>query len=130
MNLLVTLAVPKPEITTEDEGQRFIGARIEVLDWEKKESIKQIDYTAPPEHLGEGLSLKFTGGCVYEGQWFQTSGTELVVYNLPDWSVDRVLSYPSFNDVHGVTIVDGEIALVNTGLEMIQFLNFKGEIVR
>ena len=130
MQLLVAMAVPKPEITTEDEGQKFHKARIEVLDWERKECIKHIEYTAPPENLGEGRSLKFTGGCVYKGQWFQTTGTELVIYNLPDWSVDRVISHPSFNDLHGVTVIDDEIAVVNTGLEMIQFLDFSGEIVR
>ena len=130
MRLLVTMAVPKPNLTTEEEGQRFAEARIEVLDWESKECLRQVSYQAPPENLGEGYDLKFTGGCPYKGQWFQASGTELVIYDMPDWTVNRVISYPSFHDLHGVAVIEGEIAVVNTGLEMIQFMDFDGAIVR
>jgi hypothetical protein len=41
-----------------------------------------------------------------------------------------VISPPSFHDLHGVTIVDDEIAIANTGLDMVQFLDLSGRIVR
>ncbi len=130
MRLLVSMAVPKPDLTNEDEGTLFAGARIEVLDWERKECVKSLEYEVPAGNLGEGCSVKFTGGCAFDGKWYQTSGTELVVYDAVDWSVERVISHPSFNDLHGVSVVDGEIVIVNTGLEMLQFLDVEGNIVR
>ena len=106
MLLLATMSMPKPDLTTEAEWHLFDRARIEILDWERKECIKSVDYITSPEHLGEGCSMKFTGGCLYRGQWFQAAGTELVIFNLPDWSVDRVISHRSFNDLHGVTVIE------------------------
>ena len=133
MKLLVTMAVPRKDITDESigrEGYMFVGARIEILDWDTKECIRTIEYTPPREHLGEGCSVRFTGGCPYKGKWYQTSGTELIVYNVKDWSVEKVFSHPSFHDLHGVAVVDDEIVIVNTGLDMLQFLSAEGEIVR
>ncbi len=133
MKLLVTMAVPKAGITAYSvgrEGYVFVGARIEVLDWDKKESIGIVEYVPPPENLGEGCSVRFTGGCPYRGKWYQTSGTELVIYDPTDWTVERVISHPSFHDLHGISVVDDTMLIVNTGLEMLQFLSEEGEIVR
>lgn len=130
MQLLVTMAVPRKDLVGQVEGEMFELARIEVIDWDSKEPIRSVDYRSPPEHLAEGCDLKFTGGCPYKGRWFQASGTEIVVFDISDWSVERVISHPSFHDLHGVTVIDDEIAVVNTGLEMVQFLNMDGQIVR
>lgn len=124
------MAIPKEDLTNEDEGHKFVGARIEILDWDTKTCVQRIDYEAPPEHLGDGCSLKFTGGCAYRGRWFQTSGTELVIYRLSDWSIDRVISHRSFNDLHGVAVDGDEMVVVNTGIEALCFLDWSGEIVR
>lgn len=72
--------------------------------------------------------MRFTGGCAYKGQWFQTAGTELIIYDLPHWTIHRIISFPSFNDLHGVTVIDDEIGIVNTGLEIFQVLNINGDI--
>jgi len=133
MQLLVTMAIPKKGISRFHEGfegYAFECARIEILDWETKKCVRKIEYRPPSENLGEGLSVRFTGGFPYEGKWFQTSGTELIIYNTFDWSVEKVISHNSFHDLHGVMVVDGEIVLVNTGLEMIQFLDMNGTILR
>jgi len=92
--------------------------------------VKQIEHRPPPEYLAEGFSVRFTGGCAWKGKWFQTTSTELVIFDLAHWSKERVISHSSFNDVHGVAIDDDEIAIVNTGLELIQFLDHRGKIVR
>jgi hypothetical protein len=130
MQLLVTRGIAKPEIDPNDVGDAFVGAKIEILDWERKEIIRSIDYTAPPENLGADCNLKFTGGGPYKGKWFQTTSTEVVIYNTEDWSVEQVISHPSFHDLHGCCITDDEIAVVNTGLEMIQFFSHEGELLR
>ena len=133
MKLLVTMAVPKKDISARGmprEGHIFILARIEILDWDKKECVQAIEYTSPPENLGEGCSVRFTAGCPHRGKWYQTSSTELVMYNVADWSVEKVFSHPSFHDLHGIAVTDDEMVIVNTGLEMLQFLNRDGEIIR
>ncbi len=133
MKLLVTMAVPSRDLAGMAEGHEgtsFVGARIEIIDWETKQCAKTIDYTPPSENLGEGCSVRFTGGCPFQGQWLQTSGTELVIYDLKDWSVKKVISHPSFHDLHGAAVLGEEIVLVNTGLEMFQILDAEGNIVR
>jgi len=135
MRLLVTMAVPDKNhqrwVKTETASEPvFTCARIEIIDWERKCSLNRIDYRPPPENLEEGLSVRFTGGCPWRGRWFQTTSTELVIFDMADWSVERVISHTSFNDLHGVAVIDNEIAVVNTGLEMVQFLDTDGQIVR
>ena len=105
MKLLVTMAVPRKDISARGmprEGHIFIRARIELLDWDKKECVQAIEYTPTPENLGEGCSVRFTAGCPHRGKWYQTSSTELVMYNAADWSVEKVCSHPSFHDLHGI----------------------------
>ncbi len=133
MRLLVTMAVPREEITTREvgrEGYIFAGARIEIVDWEAKECLQAIEYTPPAEHLGEGCSVRFTGGCPHGGKWYQASGTEIVVYQPGTWQIERVISHPSFHDLHGITVVDDAFVVVNTGLDMMQFLGPDGQVVR
>jgi len=133
MRLLVTMAVPREDVTEVGgghEGHIFERARIEILDWDTKTCVHAVEYKPPPEHLGEGCSVRFTGGCPYQGRWFQTTSTELVVYNPEDWSIERVISHPSFHDLHGVTVIDDQLAIPNTGLDMVQFLDLAGQIVR
>lgn len=130
MELLVAMAVPREGITVEDEGHRFATGRIEILDWDAKSCTRRIDYVAPPEHLAPGLSVRFTGGAPYRSRWYQMTSTEIVIYDTDTWSVERVISHPSFNDLHGVAVTDEHILVVNTGLEMVQCLTHDGEIVR
>ncbi len=133
MKLLVSMAVPMEDLGAVEQGSEgyvFKRARIDIIDWDEKKCVKSVEYTPPPENLGEECSVRFTGGCPHHGKWYQTSGTEVVIYNPQDWSVERVISHPSFHDLHGVTIVGEEIAVVNTGLDMVQFLNPSGEILR
>lgn len=133
MHLLVTLSLPRPNILRSGDGREghiFERALIEVVDWETREVVEEVDYTPPPENLGEGCSVRFTGGCAYDGRWFQCSGTEVVVYDPSDWSVERVISHPSFHDLHGLAVEGDEIAIANTGLEMVQILNRAGDIQR
>jgi len=131
MQLLVTMSVPKPGITNEDEGERFQCGRIELIDWEQKQCMRAIEYRSPLQHVGEGLSIRFTGGCPHRGKWYQCTATEIVVYDVKrDWAVERVLSHPAFNDVHGVAVTDQHIVVANTGLEMVQYFSHSGEIER
>ena len=133
MLLLVTMALPKADFSSTgdgSEGHIYGRACIEVIDWGTRRSVKSIEYVPPPENLAEGLSVRFAGGCSYQGKWYQTSGTELIIYDTTEWSVERVISHPSFHDLHGVAVVDDVIAIANTGLDMVQFLDASGEIVR
>lgn len=129
MQLAIAMSIPKPGITTEDEGTMFDRSRLEVLDWEQKTCVSAVEYRSPPEHLGPGCSQRFTGGCAHGGKWYQTTATEIVIYDpAKNWEIEAVISHPSFNDLHGLAVTKEEIILVNTGLEMIQFLSHDGEI--
>jgi hypothetical protein len=133
MQLVVTLSLPRENISSAGggrEGEIFERARIEVLDWDTGSVLRQVEYTPPPDHLGSGCSVRFTGGCAAGGRWYQCTATEIVVYDPRDWTVERVISHPSFHDLHGVAVANDEIVIANTGLEMVQFMDMEGRILR
>ncbi|MCA9232400.1 MAG: hypothetical protein KDA57_17255 [Planctomycetales bacterium] len=133
MQLLMTVSLNREnfsKMTDAGEAYLYDKALIEVLDWESKEIVEQIEYHPLPKNIGPGGNIRVTGGCPWRGKWLQTSDTELVFYDTEDWTVEKVISLPSFNDLHGVTAVGDEIALVNTGLQMVQFFNAEGELIR
>lgn len=130
MKLFVTMGLYDPNVGISEEGLFTTEARIEIMDWETKKVLTSFEYKAPPENLGERCSLKFTGGCAYKGKWFQATGTEVLVYNPKTWELEQTFTHPSLTDLHGVAVAGDEIALVNTGLEMMQFMNMNGEMIR
>lgn len=129
MQLLVSRGICRP-LEYDGEIGPAIGARLEIIDWDKKEIVRKLDYKSPPENLGEGCKLNFTGGCSHAGKWYQCTSTEIVVYDIATWELERVITHPSFHDLHGCAIHDNELALANTGLEMVQFLDLEGNILR
>ncbi len=121
------------------EGKYYKGARLLRLDTEtgKVEVILRKDEGGenyPDEHP----NLQFTAGCVVEdGIWLPTD-TEVGFYSYPDLELKRSFSYPFFHNIHHINVIDGEIFVVSTGLDMVirfdleslqplQFMNAEGK---
>lgn len=129
MNLIISMGIPAKDFEKKEEGFRFDGAVIQIIDWPQKKIIKEIVYTPPSEHLENGLSVQFKGAAIFENQYFVVTNTELIIYNMSNWTIEKVISHPSFNDLHGVLPLRDKIYICNTGLELIQELDYSGNIV-
>ncbi|MBW1923269.1 MAG: hypothetical protein JRJ35_07320 [Deltaproteobacteria bacterium] len=129
MLLIVSMGIPASNYRTAKEGFRYSGAIIQIIDWERKKIVKEISYTSPPEHLGEGLSMQFKGATIFNDEYYVVTNTEIIEYDLATWTLERVASDKTFNDLHGLMVTDDSIYLCNTGLEMIQVLNHDFEII-
>ena len=129
MFLIVSMGIPARDVHKKKEGFRFNGAVVQILDWKQKKVVKEITYTSPPEHLGDGLSMQFKGATVYNNKYFVVTNTELLIYDLENWILEDVISHPTFNDLHGVMPNEHKIYICNTGLEMVQVMDYHGKII-
>lgn len=129
MRLIISMGFPKSDFNKHEEGFRFDGAVIQVIDWEKKSVVREIKFTSPEENIGNGLSRQFKGASIYNGNYFVVTNTEVLIYEMQDWQVKKVITHPLFNDLHGVLATQDHIHVCNTGLEMIQSVDYEGNIL-
>ena len=124
MNLIVSMGIPAQDVHKRQEGFRYNGAVIQVIDWSRKRIVKEISYNSPQENKGNGLSLQFKGASIFNNKYYVVTNTEVLIYGLEDLTLEKVITLPSFNDLHGVLPSADCIYVCNTGLEIvIKFLS-------
>lgn len=116
------MGIPLKDFHKKDEGFRYNGAIIQIVDWDNKSLVKQIGYKSPKENLDNGLSMMFKGAYLAEDKVFVVTNTEVLQYDLPKWDIAQVHTHTSFNDLHAVFIDNGYIYVCNTGMEIVQRL--------
>jgi len=122
------MGVPYKDVHKKNEGFRYNGAVVQFINWENKQVDNEIKYLSPVENIGMGLSMMFKGAYRSgEDLWIVTN-TEVLQYEMTNNKLVSVFSDPSFNDLHGVYVNNEEIYICNTGLEIVQCMNTKGEI--
>ena len=124
------MGIPDKGIHKRQDGFRYNGAVFQVIDWSQKKIIKEVSYTSPPQNLGNGLSMQFKGASIYNNKYYIVTNTELLIYDLANLSLEKVITLPSFNDLHGVLLTTGCIYICNTGLEIVQVLDHEGQLIK
>jgi len=106
----------------------FNTAELLILDWNSKSVVKKINHVSEPEALNPSLMFK---GCeVSEGVARVVTNTEIVEYDLNTYEKINVITDKTFNDLHAIMKHDNKYYIVNTGLEMLQIADSKGEIIK
>lgn len=80
------------------------------------------EYVSPPEACpeSENPSILFKSGSLIHRVLYVPTQTELLLYDLPSFTLSRYVSLPCFNDVHHVRPgIDGSLLVANTGLDMV-----------
>lgn len=80
----------------------------------------------PEEHP----NLQFTAGCVDGGFIWLPTDTEIYKLSYPDLKVIKIISHPFFHNIHSVHIIDQQLIVTSTGLDLVAFLTLDGEILR
>jgi hypothetical protein len=114
-----------------DDWQRFMKGI--VLDIELKNQVvnKVVDYISPPEVCPENnASFSFTAATLSKQKFYVGTLTEVLIYNTKNFQLEKYFSLPFFNDIHHVSPrANGNMLVVNTGLDMVIELSSKGELL-
>jgi hypothetical protein len=88
-------------------------------------------YVSPPDvTAAEDPAILYKQGTMVDGRLYQTTQTEVLVYDYPSWELEHYISLPRFNDVHHVRpTARGTLLVVNTGLDQVLELDVSGEVV-
>lgn len=106
---------------------RFYTGEIILLNWDTLKIEKTIQYESPRQVLNPSMMFKF--GEIDKNFLNIVTNTELVVYDLNDWTIIKRVSFPSFNDLHSVMKNSDSYFIVNTGLEIIQEIDINSNLV-
>jgi hypothetical protein len=76
-------------------------------------------------------SVLFKAGTIQGETLYACTSTEVMVYDLPKFKRTNYISLPCFNDLHHVRPTpDGNLLVVNTGLDMVVEVRLDGSVVR
>lgn len=119
------------EATPKDEWYLYQTALILELNTDSGELRTCVEYQSPPDaRAGKQSAAHFHSGALRGELLYTCTTTEVLVYGLPRFELVNYISLPCFNDLHHVTpSSDGNLLVVNTGLEMVLKLTPRGEIL-
>src|SRR5271155_4862826 len=113
-------------LKSEEECSLYESALILMLNSETGAVRTCVEYKTPPEarpHKHSSIVFKagtIAGDVLYGEVLYACTGTEVLIYSLPDFKPVGYLSLPAFNDVHHVAVAaDGNLLVANTGLDMV-----------
>ncbi|MCP3739187.1 hypothetical protein [Rossellomorea sp. BNER] len=101
------------------------------IELENHKIKKVVEYNSPPAVCpDENASISFTAATLSNQKLFVGTLTEVLVYNEKNFKIENYISHPMFNDIHHVKPrANGNLLVVNTGLDMVIELSPEGEIV-
>ncbi|MGD6847661.1 hypothetical protein [Rossellomorea aquimaris] len=113
------------------DWEQFKKAVVLKLDGKTKEAERVIEYISPQEVCpAHEASISFTAASLKGDRLFACTQTEILVYNAFTHKLKDYYSLPLFNDVHHVKPRgNGNLLVVNTGLDMVVEINPAGRIV-
>lgn len=129
-NLFIVGGQQKEKIL--DEWHQYEKGVIVKLDTTSNHLEKCIEYVSPEEARPlNNPSIVFKAGTVQNRQLYVCTQTEILIYTLPEFKLTGYLSLPCFNDVHHVRPTkDGNLLVVNTGLDMVLKITTDGHILQ
>ncbi len=113
------------------EWHWYEAALILELDTESGEARVCVEYETPLEARASGkASSNFHSGALIGNILYTCTTTEVFAFRLPTFERLLYISLPCFNDLHHVTpTTDGNLLIVNTGLDMVVKVTAQGEIL-
>jgi hypothetical protein len=90
-----------------------------------------VDYVSPPEVTSsEEPPLLFKGGSIRDDRFYVCTPTEILVYQLPSFTMVDYITLPFFHDLHDVRATDeGTLLVAISGLDMVCEIAMDGSLV-
>jgi hypothetical protein len=111
------------------EYQRGVVVRVDT----QRGTAEQVHtHVTPPDACPpEDPAILFKSGTLVGDRLYLTTQTEVLVYRVPDFTLETRLSLPSFNDVHHVRPTPaGDLLVAITGLDMVLEVTTDGRVLR
>lgn len=120
------------DLGAQPEWQHYAQAVIVALDLETGRVDRSVTYESPLDVCpDENPSILFKAGSRLGDHFYACTQTEVVIYRLPDWSIERTVSAPCFNDVHHAMPYGARsLLVVSTGLDLVVEVDWDGEVLR
>lgn len=95
-------------------------------------SRRALEYVSPPEHCpDEEPCILFKAATISGHRAYLCTQTELLICDFPSFSIQKVVSFPFFNDVHHVALApDGRLFVAVTGLDAVAEIDPGGSLLR
>jgi hypothetical protein len=89
------------------------------------------EYESPPGVCApEDPPMLFKGGSIRDGRFYVCTPTEILVYQLPDFSLVDYITLPFFHDLHDVhPTEDGTLLVAVSGLDMVAEIAMDGSLI-
>lgn len=115
-----------------EEWQSCEQAIIIELDPAKNESRVCVEYMSPPEACPEELpAFLFKSATIRDNKLYACTSTEVLIYELPSFTLLQYISIPCFNDLHHVSPTErGTLLVAVTGLDLVVEISTNGSLVR
>lgn len=91
-----------------------------------------LEYESSPEHCPDGRSSHVFKAATFQGETaYLCTQTEVLICDLPGFSIRKVISLPCFNDLHHVVPgPGGSLFVAVTGLDAVAEVSPDGDLVR
>lgn len=115
-----------------DEWRQYGKAVIARVDVEGGTAHPCVEYESPPDVCPEEEpSITFKAGTLWDDKLYVCTSTEVLVYDVPSFTLAGYVSLPCFNDLHHVhPTPQGTLLVANTGLDMVVEVSEAGDKVR
>jgi hypothetical protein len=115
-----------------EEWHWYESALILEVDTDSGEVRTRVEYMTPPAaRASENSSINFHAGTLIGNTLYTCTTTEVLIFRVPEFEQVGYISLPAFNDVHHVTpCSDGNLLVVNTGLDMVIKCTQQGEVLK
>jgi len=102
------------------------------LNPETKTSRRCVEYVSPAEVCAEDLpAILFKSAFLWDNKLYTCTSTEILIYQLPGFSLLHYISLPCFNDLHHVYPTrEGTLLVAVTGLDMVAEVSTAGQLIR
>lgn len=110
--------------------EKAIGVEVDI---QKKEGKVVIEYITPPENRNEteDASILFKAGSVKDDRIITCTQTEILIYRIESYRLEKIISKKYFNDIHHVSYSKrGTLIVVATGLDAVFELDKEGNKIR
>jgi hypothetical protein len=122
----------KRVLKLDEEWTLYEKAVILEVDTGCAQACVRAEYETPANARAEGdSSVLFKAGAVEGNKLYACTSTEVLIYDLPHFSLSNYISLPCFNDLHHVRPTkEGNLLVANTGLDMVIELAADGTVLR
>ena len=118
-------------LTREEEWQMYEKALVVEFDTQTKQSNVRLEYESPPDARADDSSILFKTGTLEGNHLYLCTSTEVLVHEVPGFNLKGYVSLPCFNDLHHVCPrLNGDLLVVNTGLDMVLEITWQGTVLR